>query len=66
VYYKLPVALHEAVLEGKGRLIVQEAKGRVARVLVYLPIDVARDSKFPFHAGPVTVRIEDHGLVVKQ
>lgn len=47
------------VLRGEGRVIVQREADRAVKVLVYIPLDVARDSQFPFQdSGPVNVRVE--------
>jgi len=35
------------VLEGECRIIVQ-GDGKVKKVLIYVPLDIARDSQFPF------------------
>jgi hypothetical protein len=54
------------MLSGAGRIIVQREDDRAVKVLVYVPIDVARDSQFPFQdSGPVNVRVESKGLVVE-
>jgi hypothetical protein len=55
------------VLSGEGRIIVQRDEDRAVKVLVYVPIDVARDSQFPFQdSGPVNVRVDskDGTLIV--
>lgn len=36
------------MLTGEGRVIVQRDADRPTKVLVYVPLDVARDSQFPF------------------
>lgn len=46
---------------------MQREDDRAVKVLVYVPIDVARDSQFPFQdSGPVNVRVEskDGTLIV--
>jgi len=53
------------MIEGKGHLTVQKVNGKPGRFLIYIPVDVARDSAFPLEDGPVTVYIDDRVVVVK-
>lgn len=48
------------MLKGKCRIIIQKnaGLGKIFKVLVYIPTDLARDSQFPFKAsGEATVEI---------
>lgn len=50
------------MLSGVGRVIVQGEAGKMAKVLVYVPLDVAKDSQFPFQdSGPVNVWVDPSG-----
>lgn len=43
-------------------MIVQGEVGKPAKVLVYVPLDVAKDSQFPFRgSGPVNVWVDSAG-----
>jgi len=51
-----------SVLSGEGRIIVQSEANKPVKVLVYVPLEVARDSQFPFHnSGPVNVWVDSVG-----
>jgi hypothetical protein len=56
------------VLSGTGRVIVQRDAERAVKVLVYVPLDVARDSRFPFQdSAAVRVSLDGHNnLIVQQ
>lgn len=50
-------------LEGKGKL----TKPVSNRTMIYVSVDVARDSAFPFKAGDdLWLRIEDGRLIVER
>jgi hypothetical protein len=46
------------MLVGQGRLIVQGDVDRPSRAFIYLPVEVARDSQFPFKEGNCQVQVE--------
>ncbi len=46
------------MLAGQGRLIVQGDDDRPSRAFIYLPVEVARDSQFPFKEGNCQVQVE--------
>ena len=46
------------MLSGEGRLIVQGDIDRPTRAFIYLPVEVARDSQFPFKDGNCQVHVE--------
>jgi hypothetical protein len=49
------------LLKGKCRIIIQKdsKSGKIFKVLVYIPTDLARDSQFPFkESGEATVEIK--------
>lgn len=46
------------MLAGQGRLIVQGDVDRPTRAFIYLPVEVARDSQFPFKEGNCQVNVE--------
>ncbi len=47
------------MLEGEGRIILQGEPERPTKLFVYVPVEIARDSQFPFRRpGPVLVRID--------
>ena len=56
------------MLSGQGRLIVQGEPDRPARAFIYLPVDVARDSQFPFVGTcqvDVLIDLKENGLVIR-
>jgi len=57
------------MLEGEGRIIVQGQPERPTKLFVYVPVEIARDSQFPFRrSGPVSIRVvvKDKSLVVEE
>jgi hypothetical protein len=57
------------MLEGEGRIIVQGEADRPTKLFVYVPVEIARDSQFPFHgSGPVSIRVDlkAQSLVVEE
>jgi len=47
------------MLEGEGRVIVQGEPERPAKLFIYVPVEIARDSQFPFRkTGPVFIRVD--------
>ncbi len=57
------------MLSGQGRLIVQGEADRPARAFIYLPVEVARDSQFPFKGNcqvQVSVNLQTKGLTISQ
>jgi len=36
------------MLKGKCRIIVQKRGDNISKVLIYIPLDIARDSQFPY------------------
>jgi len=56
------------MLSGQGRLIVQGDADRPSRAFIYLPVEVARDSQFPFKDGncqvQVVVNLQTKGLSI--
>jgi len=50
---------------GKGKVVDRGA--RYPKVFVYLPMDVVKDSAFPFEVGEdVSVTIEDDRLLIEK
>ena len=55
------------MLSGQGRLIVQGDVDRPSRAFIYLPVEVARDSQFPFKGNcqvHVSVDLQNKGLSI--
>lgn len=55
------------MLSGQGRLIVQGDVDRPSRAFIYLPVEVARDSQFPFKGNcqvQVSVDLQTKGLSI--
>jgi hypothetical protein len=58
------------LLSAQGKIIRQgEDKTRPTRTVIYVPVDVARDSSFPFSDDAkvvVTIDQENHRLIVEE
>ena len=53
------------MLTGLGRVIVQKSDtGKISKVLIYVPTDVAKDSQFPYEeSAEAKVTVGKNGVI---